>query len=126
MSSDPQPISLNPPADAVPDDGGVAAALAEVRRLQEETKAKAAELDRALDRLRDLTEAGLDELEQRRPRVVPPRHEVPNDAVLRATRMAVAGSSREAIEAELREDFGITDPAAILDDVLGAERRPRG
>jgi hypothetical protein len=39
-------------------------------------------------------------------------------AVLLATQMAVAGGSREQIEARLRNDFGIEDPGEILDDLI--------
>ena len=41
------------------------------------------------------------------------------DAILRATQLAVAGRGRNEIEATLREELGITDPAAVLDGVLG-------
>lgn len=42
-------------------------------------------------------------------------------ARLLATQMAVSGSSREEIELRLRNGFEITDPAAILDAILGPE-----
>lgn len=41
--------------------------------------------------------------------------DVSEGAVLLATQMAVAGGSREQIEARLRNDFGIADPGPILD-----------
>ena len=41
---------------------------------------------------------------------------VSEGARLLATQMAVAGSGRETIAARLREEFGIHDPSAILDD----------
>jgi hypothetical protein len=41
--------------------------------------------------------------------------------------MAVAGGNRGDVEVHLRQTFGITDPASILDDVFGpgtdAEKR---
>lgn len=45
---------------------------------------------------------------------------VSDGARLLATQMAVAGSSRDEIEARLREDFGIDDAGAILDGVVEA------
>lgn len=42
-------------------------------------------------------------------------------ARLLATQMAVSGSSREEIEARLRNGFEIEDTAAILDAILGPE-----
>jgi vacuolar-type H+-ATPase subunit H len=41
---------------------------------------------------------------------------VSEGARLLATQMSVAGSSRDTIAARLREEFGIKDPSAILDD----------
>jgi hypothetical protein len=40
-------------------------------------------------------------------------------ALLCATRMAVAGEPREAIQAELGTRFGLADPAAVTDEILG-------
>jgi cell division septum initiation protein DivIVA len=45
----------------------------------------------------------------------------PEEPLLRATQMAVAGSSREEIERTLVDEFGVSDPGAIVDAVLGAE-----
>jgi hypothetical protein len=42
-------------------------------------------------------------------------------ARLLATQMAVSGSSREEIEARLRNGFEIEDTAAIVDAILGPE-----
>ncbi|MGC1166254.1 MAG: hypothetical protein WA862_09095, partial [Solirubrobacterales bacterium] len=42
-------------------------------------------------------------------------------ARLLATQMAVSGSSREEIEARLRNGFEIEDAASILDAILGPE-----
>jgi hypothetical protein len=44
-------------------------------------------------------------------------------ARLLATQMAVAGASREEIERRLRTEFGIDDPATILDAVSGRGER---
>jgi hypothetical protein len=56
----------------------------------------------------------------------PPAHPIgsaegaPSDgARLLAAQMAVAGSSRQDIEARLREEFGIQDASPILDGILG-------
>jgi hypothetical protein len=51
----------------------------------------------------------------------PPSHGHEN-AVLRAAQMAVAGSSREEIERALASELAISDPAPIVDELLG----PRG
>jgi vacuolar-type H+-ATPase subunit H len=45
----------------------------------------------------------------------------PAGARLLATQMAVSGSSREEIEARLRNGFEIEDTASILDAILGPE-----
>ena len=39
--------------------------------------------------------------------------------LVRAVQMAMAGSSREEIDEVLREEFGVADPAPILDEALG-------
>lgn len=44
-------------------------------------------------------------------------------ALLLATQMAVAGSSREEIERRLRDDLGIQSPSEILDGTLDADHR---
>jgi vacuolar-type H+-ATPase subunit H len=43
-------------------------------------------------------------------------------ARLVALQMAVAGSTREEVHAELQRAFRLTDPSSILDDVFGARR----
>jgi hypothetical protein len=45
---------------------------------------------------------------------------VPDDAYLRATRLALEGHDRAAIGEQLRAEFGIADPEPVLDRVLGA------
>jgi hypothetical protein len=39
--------------------------------------------------------------------------------IVRAVQMAMAGASRFEIDATLRDEFGIEDTAAILDEALG-------
>lgn len=46
--------------------------------------------------------------------------EVPSAARLVAIEMAVGGFPRADVERHLREQFGVADPAALLDDVFGA------
>ena len=46
---------------------------------------------------------------------------VPEDALLRATQLAVAGSNRDQIEEVLRAEFDLDDPGAVADGILGAE-----
>ncbi len=53
---------------------------------------------------------------------VPAANGSPAGARLLATQMAVSGSSREEIEARLRNGFAIADTQAILDAILGPER----
>jgi len=43
----------------------------------------------------------------------------PEEAVLRATQMAVAGSPRSDIEVALRDEFELDDPGSVVDDILG-------
>ena len=45
-------------------------------------------------------------------------------ARLVALQMAVAGSTREEVAAELQRAFRLQDPSSILDDVFGARRTP--
>jgi len=45
---------------------------------------------------------------------------IPDEAYLRATRLALDGRTREEIAAELQGEFRIQDPSPILDRVLGA------
>lgn len=54
------------------------------------------------------------------PEAAPKR--IPEAAVLRATQMAVAGEERTEIERMLREEFGVTDPAGAVDQLLRTER----
>jgi len=44
------------------------------------------------------------------------------EALLRATQMAIRGRSRAEIEAKLREELGVPRPAEIVDQILGAEQ----
>jgi len=44
---------------------------------------------------------------------------IPKDALLEATRLAVAGTDRAAIAAVLKADYGIEDPDPVVDRVLG-------
>lgn len=46
---------------------------------------------------------------------------ISQEALLHATRLAVAGNERQEIAATLRDEFGIEDPDPVLDRVLGAE-----
>jgi hypothetical protein len=48
--------------------------------------------------------------------------ENPDAALLRAAQLAVAGSGRTEIEAALRRDFGVVEPADILDQILPPEQ----
>ncbi len=46
---------------------------------------------------------------------------VPEQAVLRATQLAVGGTGRAEIEQMLRSDFGVEDPAPVMDRLLRSE-----
>lgn len=48
-----------------------------------------------------------------------PAPAVPEEALLRATQMAVGGSSREEIERTLSDEFGLEDASPVVDDILG-------
>ncbi len=48
-----------------------------------------------------------------------PSSSTPEEAILRATQMAVAGSSRSEIEDTLRVEFGLEDARSVVDDILG-------
>ena len=51
---------------------------------------------------------------------------IPDEALLRATQMAVAGRSREEIEEALRRDFALADPGAVVDDISRPRRGELG
>ncbi len=51
-----------------------------------------------------------------------PAEKIPEQAILRATQMAVAGIERTEIELMLRTEFGVEDPAALIDRMLRPER----
>ena len=42
----------------------------------------------------------------------------PAGAFLRATQLAIAGRQRDEIEATLREELGVSDPASVIDAIL--------
>jgi hypothetical protein len=44
---------------------------------------------------------------------------VPEEALLRATQMAVAGNDRAEIERTLAAEFGVESPGTIVDEILG-------
>lgn len=48
--------------------------------------------------------------------------EVPQEALLYATRLAIAGEDRETIANALRSQYGIADPAPIVDRMLGGNQ----
>lgn len=45
----------------------------------------------------------------------------PTQAILRATQMAVAGSNRSDIEHMLRDEFGVQNPATVVDGMLRSD-----
>lgn len=62
-------------------------------------------------------------LEPAAPKLAEPSTGSAAGARLLATQMAVSGSSREEIEARLRNGFEIEDTSAILDAILGPEEQ---
>lgn len=54
------------------------------------------------------------------PSTSPAAAPVSQEALLHATRLAVAGHDRETIAATLHDEFGVADPGPVLDRVLGA------
>jgi polyhydroxyalkanoate synthesis regulator phasin len=80
------------------------------------------ESDRLLEllaaRVQDLDHAAQPTQRARQPRAST------EEAVLHATKMAVTGSRRKEIADSLVEEFGVRDPHAIIESILGpAERR---
>ena len=59
----------------------------------------------------------------RRRRSAPPSGVGAEEALLRATQMAIRGSRRAEIEAMLGDEFGVANPAEIVDQILGVGRR---
>jgi hypothetical protein len=114
----------------------LAARAASVER---ETSALVTELDTAVRRLGELAEpspAWAEEAEASAPQAAasgtraqpqaPEREPVgdrlPEQALLRATQMAVSGTERTEIEMMLRTEFGIRDPESVIAQMLGSER----
>jgi hypothetical protein len=102
-------------------------ALAEVRRLRLEVEEKTGELDRALDRLRELS-AG--EPRSKRPRGgrrdgkaardrPPGADDVSEEVVLQVAKMAISGSAGAEIEAVLRDRHGVKNPGPLVSEILG-------
>lgn len=58
-------------------------------------------------------------LAEEMPPPAPPTDSNSDEAMLRATQMAVAGSSRDEITRTLEAEFGIDDPESILAQILG-------
>jgi hypothetical protein len=102
-------------------------------RLNDEVEAMRAELDRAANRIRSLSAGeSAAKPEPPAPRLVdessragqaraesPPATAGPPEALLRAAQLAVAGKERSEIEAALRAELDVADPASIVDSILG-------
>jgi hypothetical protein len=71
--------------------------------------------ERSPDERHDTGEA---QPQPRRP-ASPPQRGGPDEPLLRAIQMAVAGSERAEIESTLHRDFGVEEPGAIVDQILG-------
>jgi hypothetical protein len=52
----------------------------------------------------------------------PSPQRIPEQAVLRATQMAVAGTERTKIEQMLRDEFGVADAPEVVDRMLRSDR----
>jgi ElaB/YqjD/DUF883 family membrane-anchored ribosome-binding protein len=93
-------------------------------RVTSSLRAERERLDEMMDRVSKTTErfsqrASEPVAEEPVERKAPKR--VPRKARLLATRMAVAGSSREQISDKLREEHGVEDADALLDEILGPD-----
>lgn len=117
-----------------------------IESLQREAQALVDVLDQARRSLGELAEVeaaqpssrtpqGLAPAPEPAPRPQPPRslpvpdakpepspQRIPEQAVLRATQMAVAGTERTEIEQMLRDEFGIADATEMVDRVLRSDR----
>ncbi|HYH58826.1 MAG TPA: hypothetical protein VD790_06355 [Thermoleophilaceae bacterium] len=104
-----EPQAARPaPAPQTPDDGGPRIAephIAEPRVAQPPPRPRPAPAPAATRRQEDTADARFD------------------GARLVALQMAVAGSTREEVHAELQRAFRLLDPSSILDDVFGGPRR---
>jgi cell division septum initiation protein DivIVA len=81
-------------------------------RIEAEGAALLAQLERAVARLRAPDPGAGEEREVRR------SGDLREAALIRATQMAVSGSERSEIEAVLREELGVDEPASLVDQVL--------
>ncbi|MGZ5313637.1 MAG: hypothetical protein ACXWEA_05475 [Solirubrobacterales bacterium] len=114
-----------PPDDAsddVPDD-----APGQRDRISSSLRAERERLDEMMDSVSETTErfsergSRAEPAEAEEPVANPAPKRVSRKARLLATRMAVAGSSREQISDKLREEHGVEDAGALLDEILGPE-----
>jgi hypothetical protein len=106
----------------------LSASLSEhAERVRAEVASLSAELGRAVDELRrrdsqapvvPVTYPGTDARQGARDDGT--ETPVPAGALIRAAQMAVAGNSRAEIEATLRDEFELSDPGAVTDDILGS------
>jgi hypothetical protein len=114
--------------EGVPASGELVSALADVKQLRQEVDEKNRELDEALERLRRLT----DQAERSTPAapvapqplrpVSAPQNGAPEEALIKATQMAVSGSARSEIEATLREEYKVSDAGRVVEQILGPEQ----
>ncbi len=116
--------------------------IGRVLRLRQ-AEAMLAELDATVDRLRDAARrrvggGGQPRLSAPAPVPAPPPAPAPNErptsapepepeaagvpdeGLVEATQMALAGKPRTEIEATLRRSYGVDDPAPIVDRILGS------
>ena len=104
--------------------GTIRTLSARAERLEREAASLVEGLRDANQSMAGITDAAEPELAAKVPErpAASPTGRIPEQALLRATQMAVAGSEREDIESMLRVDFGIEDPTLFLDAILRSER----
>ena len=116
------------------------ASAAELREGQARIRGRAADLAREIDavlnlltKLRGATDAQtVAPLVVANPDATPLADDSPSsgrlaeEALLRATQLAVAGSGRSEIEERLRSEFDLADPRAVVDEILGGAEASSG
>ena len=100
--------------------GTIRTLSARAERLEREAASLVEGLRDANQSMAGITDAAEPELAAKVPEspATSPTGRIPEQALLRATQMAVAGSERADIESMLRVDFGIEDPTLFLDAIM--------
>jgi hypothetical protein len=103
--------------------------LDHAQQVRDQAEAMAGELEQAATRIRELSDAAdrskaelVEEAAVAEPGSAPAGGSAePDQALVRATQLAIEGRDREEIDRALKKKFGVVDTGPILDEVLGGD-----